>query len=151
MTDLLGSFGDAGTPTHGTARAQTELDILVIVQGRILIGVQASSVDSVVQWQRPEPLPQSSPHVMGVIQDRGRLVAVHRHAEMSEPPQRLIVCTTAKGLVGVPATETRHVGGVTFDGVVQHGVPVRTSAGDLTLIDVEELARQMTESERSEG
>ena len=143
MSNELEAFVDSDTMSVSAERTQIELDVLVIEQGKVQLGILASAVDSVIPWQQPEPLPQSSPHVLGVIQDRGRLVAVHRHPELDQPVKRLAVCTTRLGLIGIAATETRHVGAISFDGEVQLNTPLRTSAGDLTFVDPERLAAAM--------
>lgn len=145
--DLLIAFGAAEDEAKADGPVQVELDLLVIEQGSVLLGVLASAVDAVIPWQAPEPLPRSSPHVLGVVQDRGRLVAVHRHPDMNQPPRRLAVCATSYGLVGLAVTGTRQVGTVSLVGEARFGTPLNTSVGDLTLIDPEQIARQMVESQ----
>ena len=146
MTKELSEFRDAAA-SQVVSGPQVELDVLVIEQGDLLLGVLASAVDSIVPWQTPAPLPQSAHQVLGVIQDRGRLVAVHRYQGLEGTPRRLVVCTTTYGLIGLAVTGTRHVGTIVLQGELRVGVPLRTSAGDLTLLDPEELARRMIGTE----
>lgn len=143
MSDELALFRGA-EEVEGATHTQTQLDVLVVEQGDVVLGILATCVVAVVPWQTPAPLPRSSEHVLGVVQDRGRLVAVHRYGTMAEHPKRLVVCTASPGLIGIAATATRHVGTITLDGEPQLGVPIHTSAGALTLIAPEEIAQIMT-------
>jgi chemotaxis signal transduction protein len=94
--------------------AKIALDLLMFEYAGDAYAVRASSVDGVVPWKAPSPVPGASPRVRGVIQDRGRIVTVLTHpagraAALSVEPLRIIVCDTRAGLVGLPATATRAV------------------------------------------
>jgi hypothetical protein len=90
------------------------LDVLMFEHAGEAYAIAASSVDGVVPWRNPAPVPGASSHVLGVIQDRGRIVAVLRHptgrdVATKDEPRRMILCETNEGLVGLPATVTRAV------------------------------------------
>jgi chemotaxis signal transduction protein len=124
---------------------RTDCELLVIEQGELLIGVPARAVDSVVPWSQPAALPRTSRWVLGVVQDRGRLVAVRRAERGSTNAQRIVLCVTQRGLVGIPATSTRSVGTVRIHGTLRYGQPLDTDQGALTVLDPEALAEQMTQ------
>jgi len=142
MGNELQAFSDTDGVQH-TGGAHVELDVLVIEQGSVVLAILSSAVDSVIPWQTPEPLPLCAQDVLGVVQDRGRLVIVQRFAAGADRPSRLIVCTTTGGLIGVAATATRLVGTIEIQGELQVDVPLQTSSGPLTIIDPERIARRM--------
>lgn len=144
MSNELEAFVEQRSGGLPAISEEVRLDLLVLTQGPLLFGIHAAAVDSVVTWQVPTPLPQSNPHLLGVVQDRGRLVAVRRE-EMIDAPRRLVICKTSRGLVGFAATETRSVGTVIAYGRPTEGVPMETSAGAITLIDPEAFARHVTQ------
>jgi chemotaxis signal transduction protein len=143
VSDELDAFREAAVAT-AQASAHTALDVLILEQGAMVLAVLAIGVDSVIPWQTPEPLPLSADEVLGVVQDRGRLVIVQRYRAVAERPSRLVVCRTKGGLVGLAATATRMVGAITIQGALQIDAPVHTSAGPLTIIDPERIAERMT-------
>lgn len=142
MGNELEAFSDTVSAQQATG-THVELDVLVIEQGPVVLALLSSAVDSVIPWQTPEPLPLCAQDVLGVVQDRGRLVIVQRFAGAAERPSRLIVCTTTGGLIGVAATATRLVGTIEIYGELQVDVPLQTSSGPLTIIDPERIARRM--------
>lgn len=80
-------------------------------------GLLAATVDAVVPWRRPAALPGAEMRVLGVIQDRGRIVVLIAHP-VGRPTdgrgegKRIIICNTGRGYVGVPASVTNTVAGV---------------------------------------
>jgi hypothetical protein len=105
-------------PSHGNDpsphAAKTVLDLLTFEFAGDAYAVRAGTVDGVVQWKTPSPVPGAGPRVRGVVQDRGRIVTVLTHpagrvTAPSTDPLRIIVCDTAAGLVGLPASATRAV------------------------------------------
>jgi chemotaxis signal transduction protein len=135
-----------GDDSDGPAE-QAELvsaELLVIEQGARVLAIEAHAVDSVVPWSVPAPLPRTSPLVLGVVQDRGRLVAVRRPEGFVESAQRIVLCVTGRGLVGIPATNTRSVGMVRLRGPVRYGKQVESDQGALTILDPEAVAEEMT-------
>jgi chemotaxis signal transduction protein len=125
---------------------ESECELLVIEQGELVLGLLAEHVDSVVPWSSPAALPKASPWVLGIIQDRGRLVAVRRPQRPIGPAQRVVLCTTSKGLVGIPATGTRSIGTVRVFGAMAFGKPIHTDQGTLTVLDLEVVVEEMTQS-----
>jgi chemotaxis signal transduction protein len=119
-------------------------ELLVIEQGPRVLAIEAHAVDSVVPWSVPAPLPRTSQVVLGVVQDRGRLVAVRRPEGFVESAQRIVLCVTGRGLVGIPATNTRSVGMVRLRGPVRYGEEVESDQGTLTILDPEAVAEEMT-------
>jgi chemotaxis signal transduction protein len=93
-----------------------ERDLLVFEFGRDRFAVEARRVESVVPWKPPSRIPGTDSRVHGVIQDRGRIVVVMAHpagiTPGPNPPdgKRIVVCSTARGHIGLPATTARAVG-----------------------------------------
>ena len=121
-----------------------EAELLVIEQGELLLAIEARAVDSVIPWVTPAFLPRSSHLLLGVVQDRGRLVAVRKPEGLVDTAQRIVLCVTGRGLVGIPATHTRSVGVVRLRAAVRYGQAVESDQGELTVIDPELLAEEMT-------
>ncbi len=143
--DELSAFGSADETERRDGPRGDEVGLLIVTQGPLSLGVEASRVESVVPWQAPSALPQTSAWVLGVIQDRGRLVAVRRPERDEKQITRIVLCTTSRGLIGIPATETRSIGVVRLQTTLRYGVPMDSDQGAITLLDPEELARQMTD------
>jgi hypothetical protein len=104
---------EQGRPEH-VDEGLVVLDVLMFEHDGEAYAIPASSVAGVVPWRNPAPVPGASSHVRGVIQDRGRIVAVLRHptgrdVATKDEPRRMILCATGEGLVGLPATVTRAV------------------------------------------
>lgn len=93
-------------------------EALVFAHGEVLYAVDAVRVDAVIPWRDPMPLPGVDAAIQGVIQDRGRVVTVlgdpegRRDPPPAARPARIVVCTTRRGLIGLPASATRAVGPV---------------------------------------
>jgi hypothetical protein len=120
-------------------------NLLVFGLEGALFGVDASDVDAVVSWTEPVPLPRGGTAVLGVVQDRGRIVSVLRHpsgAERSgdDEPRRIVICRTRSGLLGLPASSTRAIAPVAIFGEVIPGGVVDTGAGTLTYIVPDAIA-----------
>lgn len=143
MGDDLSAFHDESEEDTVAADDHGSLELLVLAQGSLLLGVPATSVDSVVPWSEPTPIPESSARVLGVVQDRGRLVAVTRPLDPNAKMQRLVVCGSSLGLVGIPASSTRSVGSIVLRSEHSAGRPVMTDQGSITMLDVEALANDM--------
>lgn len=125
MSDDLSAFLDT---VDGSAEAEKEAqpksvhDLLVFEYAGDLYAVSASQVDAVVPWKDPAPVPGADPNVLGVIQDRGRIVVVMAHptgrvvgdlrtgSAAKAEPKRVVICTTPRGHVGLPAFATNAVG-----------------------------------------
>ena len=144
--DELSAFEHDDGEVLETRDDATECELLVIEQGELVLGLLAEHVDSVVPWSSPAALPKASPSVLGIIQDRGRLVAVRRPHKATGRAQRVVLCATSKGLVGIPATGTRSIGTVRVRGAMVFGRPVDTDQGTLTVLDLEALVEEMTQS-----
>jgi hypothetical protein len=91
-------------------------DLLVFEFGRDRFAVEARRVESVVPWRNPSRIPGTDARVHGVIQDRGRIVVVMAHpagiTPAPNPPEGklIVVCSGARGHIGLPATSARAVG-----------------------------------------
>lgn len=103
--------------THAARTAAVvQRDLLVFEYGRDRFAVEAQRVESVVPWKAPSRIPGADSRVDGVIQDRGRIVVVMAHpAGITPGPnrpegKRIVVCSTARGHIGLPATSARAVG-----------------------------------------
>lgn len=114
----------------------------------VSFGVPAEAVDVVVAWSPPAPLPASVPGFAGVLQDRGRVVAIltsplarPRTAEAEE--RRIVICKTRRGFVGLPCSRTREVGLVELAAPLVPGEVVDSSAGPLVFVDPEVLVEQL--------
>ncbi|HEX9621419.1 MAG TPA: chemotaxis protein CheW [Polyangiaceae bacterium] len=93
-------------------------DLLLFEYAGTRYGLPAECVDSVVQWRTPVVIPGADARVRGVIQDRGRIVVVLAHptgrgdGRGHEDGQRIIICTTPRGHIGIPASTASTVGQV---------------------------------------
>lgn len=122
-------------------------DLLVFELDGMLFGIDARRVDSVIAWRKPVPLPQGAPPILGVVQDRGRIITVLRHPTAEVPGSehtdaahaRLVVCETPRGHLGLPASSARTVGTVELEDEPRHGAVVSGSEGSLTFLDPSQL------------
>jgi chemotaxis signal transduction protein len=121
VTDELHEFLDQEWTPGSTKQGQQETvvrDLLLFEYGGYSFAVPAECVDSVVPWKAPATVPGADSRVRGVIQDRGRIVVVMAHPTGQEGPgggadgARIIICTTTRGHVGLPAASTNAVGPV---------------------------------------
>ena len=118
MADELEQFLDpreSRTDAQLQAQVTIACDLLLFDYAGDLYAIPASSVDSVVAWKAPAPVPGTDARVRGVVQDRGRIVIVMGHPTGearptgTDPPNRIVICNTPRGHVGVPATSTTAV------------------------------------------
>jgi chemotaxis signal transduction protein len=118
--DNLEAFVDAEELDASAGQANllsVQRDLLIFEFGRDRFAVEARRVESVVPWKAPARIPGTDTRVHGVIQDRGRIVVVMAHpagitAGPNPPaPKRIVVCNSARGHIGLPATSARAVGG----------------------------------------
>ncbi len=146
MSDELRPFTDEERDDRESQeRAGEAVELLVFLQGDTLLGVEARHVDSVVPWRTPATLPLSAPSVLGVVQDRGRVVVVRKGMEGADA-RRIVICITDEGLVGIPATTTRAVGTITVHPKLTFDEPIDTSEGVMTIVDPRGFAEEMSES-----
>ena len=111
-----------------------------------LLGVSAEVVDAVIAWRQPARMPGSPPSLAGVVQDRGRIVAVLRSPlgdGASVDCQRILVVSTAYGYIGLPAQETREVRTVELADEPVSGGLIDSSEGPLTYLDPEAIAAEL--------
>ncbi|MBN1605482.1 MAG: chemotaxis protein CheW [Polyangiaceae bacterium] len=120
-TDELSEFlePEAGPGVSEQQQRQTVVcDLLLFEYGGHSFAVLAECVDSVVPWKAPAVVPGADARVRGVIQDRGRIVVVMAHPTGQQGPggeadaSRIIICTTPRGHIGLPASVTHNVGPV---------------------------------------
>jgi len=123
MTDELDEFLSTDSDTESNlerARPGITLDLLVFEYANDAYAVAAVCVAGIVPWKTPARVPGVDPRVAGVIQDRGRIVVLMmhptgRHSPARADAKRIILCSTARGYVGLPASVTRTVGPVDLD------------------------------------
>jgi len=145
MSDL-DAFDDGKQEFEGYQRAETIVDLVVFSLGDRRFAIRAREVDSIIPWVEPSPLPRSAERVLGVVQDRGRLVVVFAQEPKDVHPSRLIVCTSSRGLVGLGATETHAVGPVRIHAAsIEDDRPVDSEAGVLTLVRPDDLVKRARE------
>ena len=137
--DRLESFRGGNDANTSAETKSFERTLLVFRLGPHLVGVRADAVDSVIGWKDPAPLPGGSNRFMGVVQDRGRVVAVTKDAletrlELADC-RRLVVCRSGRGLVAFPATDTDSVEEVSFPVEPLPGRAEESSRGPITIID----------------
>lgn len=144
MTDDLSEFldTDEGWSEAGEAFPATfQRDVFVFEYANNRYAVAAGQVVGVIPWRRPVPLPRSDPRVQGVIQDRGQIVVVMVHptgqprAEEGVDAERIVICESGRGHVGLPATLTVTVGPVRFANEPVAMATVDSDAGALTYLD----------------
>ncbi|WP_437677800.1 chemotaxis protein CheW [Sorangium sp. So ce131] len=135
LLDRRGGAEDKGP------RARAVVDCLLFDLGGVTFALRAQQVEEVIAWRAPSPLPRTDPRVMGVLQDRGRIVVIVSVplAEPTAPPRRIVVCRTQRGYLGLPAGNTRCVAAVEVYGELQPSAVVDTSEGAVTFLDVAQL------------
>jgi chemotaxis signal transduction protein len=120
MDEELAEFiaADAELGTTVEARATIVRDLLVFRYLDDLYAIPAGCVESVIPWRAPVPMPGVDRRVLGVIQDRGRIVVLMAHPTgrgdraVATESKRIVICATPRGNVGLPATSTSAVGPV---------------------------------------
>ncbi len=138
VQDLLDLHDDA--PDKGP-RERSIADVLLFELGGVTFALRAQQVEEVIAWRAPLPLPRTDPRVMGIIQDRGRIVVI-MSAPLADPavtPLRIVVCRTQRGYLGLPAGKTRCVAAVKVYGELVPKAVVDTSEGVVTFLDVTHL------------
>lgn len=156
MDDPLQVFRGGDTVRELGEGVGYEHELLLFEHGGVTYGVAAAAVDVVVAWQKPTPLPASLPGFAGVVQDRGRVVAVlatpmGRVQKELGSEQRLVICNTARGFLGLPCGSTRAVGPVVLAQPPIAGDTVDSSAGPFVYIDPEALLSELAGVPLSNG
>ena len=147
MNDPLAMFREESSAGDAAVTKLTHRrSLLLFEHDGALLGVPAEAVDGVIAWRNPVRLPRASAGFAGVVQDRGRIVAVLESplgGVKAEPraARRLVVCATARGFLGLPADTTRGVTVVEFAIEPPPGEIVDSSEGPLTLVLPALLAR----------
>lgn len=119
-------------------RERAVLDLLLFELGAVTFALRAQQVAEVIAWRAPLPLPRADPRVMGILQDRGRIIVI-LSAPLAEPaaaPLRIVVCRTQRGYLGLPAGKTRCVAAVKVFGELVPKAVVDTSEGVVSFLDV---------------
>jgi chemotaxis signal transduction protein len=139
-----------GAAIEDDAHASPDLEamFLVFVARDGLFAVRAERVESVVPWRDPVTLPGSKGLVRGVIQDRGRVIAVLRHPDGTEPSgsgdaSRVLICPTPLGFLGLPATRTFAVAAITTARGLEPLAVLDTEHGPATYLEPDELAARV--------
>lgn len=117
------------------------VDLLIFELGSVTFALKAQQVEEVIAWRDPLPLPRADPRVMGIIQDRGRIVVILSDPTGGSPaaPSRIVVCRTHRGYLGLPAGKTRCVAAVKIYGELVPKAVVDTSEGVVTFLDAVHL------------
>lgn len=123
-------------------------ELLVFAFGDVLFAVDAVAADTVIAWREPMPLPGVVAEVLGVVQDRGRIVTVVSHptgtaSGVSAPASRIIICSTPTGHLGLPATSTRGVASFAIPETLDANQVFDTSWGPATLVKPSEIAGRL--------
>ncbi|WP_437624276.1 chemotaxis protein CheW [Sorangium sp. So ce1151] len=138
VQELLDLRADA--PDNGP-RERAVLDLLLFELGAVTFALRALQVEEVIGWRTPSPLPRADARVMGILQDRGRIIVIVS-APLAGPaaaPLRIVVCRTPRGYLGLPAGKTRCVAAVKVFGELLPKAVVDTSEGVVTFLDVTHL------------
>ena len=142
MSDELDAFSDSyAQDDDGGAQGLLQRALLVFQLGSEQYAVSAATVDAVIPWRDPIPLPRTSDYLAGVVQDRGRIVAIlhdplGRPKRDDSPRARIVICSSPWGFVGLPATATRVVGDVVVAAEPRSGRRIDSAEGPLTYIDL---------------
>jgi len=138
---------DAGKAADGDAATQhLERDLLVFSHGANRFAVHSRSVLTVVPYRAPSRVPISSPHLAGLVQDQGRLIALALHPTLrsdagTATPARIVICETPRGFIGLPATQTHDVAAVRVQRTPEHCDVIAHPDGALTFVDVEHVSQ----------
>jgi len=146
--DLLSAFESDDEDMEHAARGERHMErVLIFEYEDTLFSVDLDSVDSIIEWQSPAPIPRSHPAIRGVIQDKHRIISVLQHptgrAGTDEDGTRITVCATPFGLVGIPTERTLHLGPIELSSRLVTGVPVESSFGFLLHLDVSNILSQI--------
>lgn len=122
-------------------RERAVVDFLLFDTGAMTFALRAQQVEEVIAWRAPLPLPRTDPRVLGILQDRGRIIVIVSAAlvEPAATPLRIVVCRAARGYLGLPAGKTRCVAAVKVFGEPAPNAVVDTSEGAVTFLDVAHL------------
>lgn len=148
MDDPLERFRQRDLAHAAEARPTHEQDLLLFEHAGVSYAVPAGAVDVVVAWNDPAPLPASVAGFAGVLQDRGRVVAIltsplarPRRAEAVD--RRIVICATRRGFIGLPCERTSEVGPVQLAAPPIPGEVVDSSRGPLVFVDPERLVEEL--------
>ncbi|MCB9596743.1 MAG: chemotaxis protein CheW [Sandaracinaceae bacterium] len=154
MDDPLAPFREGERARDAEVETTCERDLLLFEHGGVAYAVPASSVDVVVAWNPPAPLPASVPGFAGVLQDRGRVVAIltsplarPRAGETEE--RRIVICSTRRGFIGLPCVRTSDVGPVRLAAAPVPGEVVDSSRGPVVFVDPELLVDELSVGARA--
>jgi purine-binding chemotaxis protein CheW len=105
-----------------TALSQT---CVIFQVGEELFALPIGTVESIVRYEKPTPVPHSSADVLGVVNLRGRIVPIvdlrHRFhgVTFSEGPySRIIVAESVEGPVGLAVDVAREVANVATEDIL---------------------------------
>jgi chemotaxis signal transduction protein len=144
MSDELNEFVEpiaTCSPEQDRSKATVVRELLVFAYEDDVYAVPASGVEGVVPWKTPTPVPGGESRVHGVIQDRGRIVVVMAHptgqanADQRTEARRIIICSTPRGHVGLPATTTNAVGPVELPSEPSAASVYDSDMGPFTYLD----------------
>jgi chemotaxis signal transduction protein len=117
--EVLNDFIDAEASDRSVEVRESRVtrELLVFEFGQDRFAVDAACVEGVVPWKAPSRIPGADARVRGVIQDRGRIVVLMAHPAGLQRPtstdgKRIVICSTPRGHIGLPATATNSVGAV---------------------------------------
>ena len=136
LQELLG-VQDASPLEAGARAERATADWLLFDVGDATFALEAQQVEEVIAWRSPLPLPRADARVMGIIQDRGRIVVVLAppRGREKETPHRMIICRTHRGYLGLPAGKTRCVASVKLYSELLPNTVMDTSEGVVTFLD----------------
>lgn len=143
MSDELNQFLDPAEAVDVQTETQINVlcEVLMFDYEGDLYAVPATCVDSVVAWKAPAPVPGTDARIRGVVQDRGRVVIVMTHPTGEvrpipvNQPNRIVICDTPRGHLGVPATATTAVEPVSLPGEPTSGSVYDSSRGPFRYLE----------------
>lgn len=148
MPDELDAFRDEAADAAAASAPVEQRELLLFELDGAVFGVLARDVSNVITWRAPAPIPQAGAHVLGLVQDAGRIVVVVRHPSASTAaaptkPTRIVICETRHGLLGLPATTARTVENVSLPHAPAHGELFESPAGAAVYVEPERLGASL--------
>ncbi len=144
----LGEFAPEARVEETRTRAAVRLtDMLVFELEGDRWAIEARRVDSVVAWRPPAPIPEAGTQLAGVVQDAGRIIAVLNNPlgrpprDRAHSPNRIVVCNTERGLIGLPATSTFGIEALEARGGA--GSTLESPQGPAIILDPNDIARAL--------
>jgi len=146
MVDDLEAFRDGSEQERAAVSVAIIRDALVFEFEGTAFGIEARHVEGVIAYRPPAPIPQGNPGLRGVVQDTGRIISVLGHPAArahvgGERVVRIVVCSSSKGLLGLPATGTSGVQSLSLAQIPDFLDVIDTPGGAITWLEPDQVAR----------